>query len=566
MVVFESNRQPGLENRNYSRRSSVFEWLSAFCVGCSLFFLVTGARILVPTKLNWLSQGPNSDPIQAYLGWEFYRASAWSLPLGSNEKFGDIASNSIAYSDSIPLLAIPLKLIQDVLPRDFQYFGIWILICFILGILFGIKILQFFTEDKVILLLGSILLTFTPILLSRTNLHFALTGQFTIFASLYLALSSIYLKKQIFLSWTLLLSVSMLIHGYLFVITLVFFIFDLIGNVFTRQLKLQWAVLRGFVALLILLFVGKAVVGYGASSPQDISSNFWGNSGLNLASPIYPNGWSLLFSAVPSNKGNVDTAPYLGLGNCLLIFGSMVLLIRRSRFSLSTIKSFQYVIYPSVFLFLFAVTNRISVGNLLFTISVPKGVVEKFSIFRASARFSWPLFFMVIVIALIVVVRSLSKKQAGFVLAILAILQIGDTYPGWSPLIIRNTMSKEVLYQTESDQSWQELSRHYSKLIVLPTSISDPPGWPKIAIIAAKFGFSTNCAYLARVDAKVFLSMKSKIERQFLTGKLDPSTVYVLIGEQQLERAREIEKNNSQYKILEFDGLKLLESNASYRT
>ena len=91
---------------------------------------MVGVNPLIPSNIGWLLN--KLDPAQHFLGWDFYRNSPWTLPVGLNPRFGLDLSSSIVYSDSIPLLAIPFKVFASFLPSPFQYFGLWVLVCFIL--------------------------------------------------------------------------------------------------------------------------------------------------------------------------------------------------------------------------------------------------------------------------------------------------------------------------------------------------------------------------------------------------------------------------------------------------
>jgi len=99
-------------------------------LGCIFFYSVVGIGPLDPQNLSWIFG--RFDPPQHYLGWSFYRNSPWSLPIGSNPNYGIDIGSSVVYSDSVPIMAIFFKLLSPFLGSPFQYFGIWLLICFAL--------------------------------------------------------------------------------------------------------------------------------------------------------------------------------------------------------------------------------------------------------------------------------------------------------------------------------------------------------------------------------------------------------------------------------------------------
>ena len=158
-------------------------------IGCILlaigaFFGVVGPLVLNPQNIAWLGGG--FDPTQHYLGWAFFRNSTWSFPLGLNPDFGMDISSSIVYSDSIPLLAFIFKPFALLLPNSFQYFGIWLLLCFILQGYFAWRLVALLKISPIASLAASLLFIFSPPLFWRIGLHAALVGHWLILAALYL--------------------------------------------------------------------------------------------------------------------------------------------------------------------------------------------------------------------------------------------------------------------------------------------------------------------------------------------------------------------------------------------
>ena len=81
--------------------------LLPIALGFGAFLLIAGPFVLFPSNQQWLFGG--GDATQHYLGWIFFRNGPWSIPLGLNPSYGFDINNSIVYTDSIPLLAIPFK-------------------------------------------------------------------------------------------------------------------------------------------------------------------------------------------------------------------------------------------------------------------------------------------------------------------------------------------------------------------------------------------------------------------------------------------------------------------------
>jgi hypothetical protein len=92
-------------------------------LGLIFFALAFGWRGLNPLDVSWAMSG--GDRSQHLLGWLFYRAEPWTYPLGMIRSFGAPTPTSIAYCDSIPVLAVVFKMFRGVLPGTFYYAGIW---------------------------------------------------------------------------------------------------------------------------------------------------------------------------------------------------------------------------------------------------------------------------------------------------------------------------------------------------------------------------------------------------------------------------------------------------------
>ena len=154
-------------------------------IGIVCFAIVCGFNAVNPLNEQWLFGG--GDATQHYLGWLFYRNGPWSWPLGLNLDYGIDLHNSIVFTDSIPLLAIPFKALSAVLPNSFQYFGLWALTCFVLQAWFAWKLISLFSQDSWLCSLCTALFIFSVPLLSLFPENPALGSLFLVLAALYLS-------------------------------------------------------------------------------------------------------------------------------------------------------------------------------------------------------------------------------------------------------------------------------------------------------------------------------------------------------------------------------------------
>ena len=109
------------------KHMSIIVAISGACLGMLTFCMLYGTKILNVSYVEWL-QGP--DLPQHYIGWLFFRESAWHFPIGLIDNLIYPFQISIIYTDSIPIFALLFKLISPWIPETFQYFGMWGLLSF----------------------------------------------------------------------------------------------------------------------------------------------------------------------------------------------------------------------------------------------------------------------------------------------------------------------------------------------------------------------------------------------------------------------------------------------------
>jgi hypothetical protein len=93
-------------------------------------------------------------------------------------------ATSIIFTDSIPLFAVFFKILSPVLPEQFQYFGLWGIMCFALQGLLAARILRNYTENKNLLVVSSLLFVFTPVMIGRMFGHTSLAGHWILLLGL----------------------------------------------------------------------------------------------------------------------------------------------------------------------------------------------------------------------------------------------------------------------------------------------------------------------------------------------------------------------------------------------
>ena len=115
------------ENRN----SILF--ISGALLGLIFFLAIYGISPVIFTEDSFIINGYiEKDISQHYSGWMLYRNSPWRFPVGLGENIAYPYGNVVSFTDSIPMFAIFFKLFRAILPETFQYFGLFVMLCFML--------------------------------------------------------------------------------------------------------------------------------------------------------------------------------------------------------------------------------------------------------------------------------------------------------------------------------------------------------------------------------------------------------------------------------------------------
>jgi hypothetical protein len=517
---------------NSNRQHSYFY---PILIGVMAFLVIAGPRFLDPTNVAWLVGG---DPLQHYLGWAFYRNSPWTWPVGLNPLYGMEFSNSIVFTDSIPLLAIPFKAISQFLPYPFQYLGIWVLLCFVLQAYFSFRLIGLITNSIAIQCLGSVLFLFSPPLIFRLSLHESLMGHFIVLAALYLNLKpngkAIETKKNNLHSfaWIILLSIAVLTHFYLAVMVFVLWLADLSSRSFISKNVSYVKIL--FEALLTIGVIGFIAwqAGYFAIEGASGATRGFRDFRTNLLALFNSREWSyllrpiLLRDAVEAATG--EGFQFLGAGSLFLLICAVYgFLIRKISVRVTVIfawKSYRALIIALGVLALISISNHVGLGPWNFTIPLPEFVINLLSIVRASSRLFWPLYYTIILAIIWAVIKAFTSRSAFILFFIAALLQVVDTSAGWLPIREKVSLSSSPEFKSQLQSPfWMAAGQHYKNIVVN----GGQNNWESFGIFASSNQMATNIAYLARADFSKERESFAAVNQQLHQGPLNEKTLYV---------------------------------------
>jgi hypothetical protein len=517
-------------------KPSPWELVIPILLGAAIFYLVIGLHVLNPYSINWLLNG--GDGMQHYLGWVFYRNSEWAFPIGVNLDYGIGMNNSIVFTDSLPLFAVLFKLIRSFLPNPFQFFGIWILIAFILQSIFAWKLIRLYALNVVVLVLGSGLFLFAQPFLIQLPENGPIGSQFLLLWALYLNLKPN--KESDLRWWTCLLLIALSVHFYIFAMVTALWSAYLLDGIFrSRAINLKVAIRSSVITLFLCAFVFWQL-GYFSTGGSDAFG--FGIFKSNLIGLFNPAGWSyILKDLYPSKTWWGEQPHYLGLG---IIAGLAITLLHPSSWQkLIKRNCVQRIFFVIVILVLafFSLSNVIAIGSKEFEYPLFPEILSLFGIFRNSSRFIWPLYYLIFIA---VIHQICSKYSANFAIGILAAcfaLQAADTSAGWLPIRKRSLETQPGFYEKSPLQNsfWKIAPSIYQNVVILSSVENPSPDlmsrmssnvWKIFGLYAGRNGMAINSNYLyfARFNDKLELKVASKQVDDIAAGKTDPKTLYII--------------------------------------
>ena len=514
--------------------------------------LVTGLHIVSPHETAWLSNG--GDLEQQYLGWEFFRREPhFQFPLGKLNGLGLGLTKSIVFTDSIPLLAIPAKWLMAGVDGPIQITGLWILISTSLMHYFGKACLRALGAESIHANVLSISIMASPSFLNRLHGNHGIAahlGQWLILAAIALSITDSRQKR----TWTALLVASILINIYLFAMVLVI---GLATDSSRKACLSKTCLISVAISALSAGYfdVSKLLQQSGYSS-QGVYGTFKWNT-LSMLNP-YP-GWSgIIPSLWEVNNGEYEGFSYLGLIAFAGIASAALISIRGKRAEqLDQLKRIRPLLIPTCAMALFAMTLSIGIGPIELSIAgLPWPLSIIGNTFRASGRFIWPLYYVIIVSSLYSL-NQLFKNNSNrtvTIAAITAVVAISTADMSHSLHRIQQAHSQSGQIQLESLVD-QELKNKDIDRIILENTGNFPERWPELLKLALAKDATINTGYFARYEERAALE-HNRATTKMLNEKSFPKRQLILISQDR-------EKN---YRLSDYKSCRISERNEACRT
>ena len=499
--------------------------------GLGWFLLLYGRYPLYFSNVNWIYES-GGDVFQHHIGWEWFRQEPWRFPLGRIEAYGYPFGTSLSYLDSIPLFAIPFKVLSPLLGNHFQYLGLWELTSVILQMLVGMLILGEFTRSYPLRVLGASLLILSPPLIMRTFHHNSLTAQWILLAGIWFILLE-YRRRLWRWAWPVLFGVSMLVHLYFAAMLLPLWAVSLYFS-YRHERNIARAGLDILVVAGVLLLTGYST-GLFSLAAKNLELGGFGMYSWNLNELVNPLQVSAFFKELPTGtKGQYEGFSYLGLGNLLILPFSLFLFLqgdparRLSSF-------FLPLVLAAILYVLYALSDKAFFGIIpLWDVNLPAPIQSLASLFRSSGRFIWPVYYLIVLFGLASVLRN--YRWPALVLGLALVLQYIDL----QPLVASKRFSGFAEYELPmQSEFWPEAAAASQHMVILPSGLRTKEVYKPLAIFSVQNGMTLNWGYFSRADYDAIEAYGERTWQDLLAGHADPQSIYLVWKNDMADQVRQ---------------------------
>ena len=500
------------------------------------FFI--GMKNLAPWNYSWLYS--KADGALTQLGFEFFRNAPWTQwPLTAVPQYVEGSHMIIPTENAVANLLG--KLVGVVFTGNFQFVGLWILMCFAFQGYFGVKLLSRFIDSRSAQICGSLFFVLSPALMFRVGVmnHYHLGAHWMILLALYLYFGC----ESRTQNWSLLLFFAMLTSVYISAMLLVIFIAHRTKDSFQKR-KLR--IFEVVIPLASAVF-GFWVMGYLSMRSSITGSNFFRLNAIAWLNPGYSDDGS--FSLILNNFGNArlrhifseewEGFQYLGT----VVIGGVLLGIvnLKNRGTLRNWREHAPIAVAVGGLIFFAYSNQIAVLQQEINYWWPSQLLQLRQVFRGATRFGWPAYYLVTLFAIVQISRFCSAKKLKVGVFIAAALMLVEAAPGIA--YVRSEISDSKAYLSSiQDTKWSEVALDHSRVVVYPNfdlQIGEVTGdskvwlnrWFDLAKFAVDNGMSTNFGYVPRPLTEYISEQDQRILNELVSGVLQPRTIYVLANE-----------------------------------
>ena len=469
-------------------------------LGALAFLLIYGVAPLDIMNTSWIMNGHVEKDITCdYAGFLHYINSAWKWPLGVIENIGYPYGNSIAMTAPNVFISLPAKLLSGILPFGAQYFGWWILLCYMLQGAAAAMLTGLFTNQLLAIIPAALVFITSPILAERSFRHCGLAIHFVILLAFYLYIKHCRAPEQGFWWKTAFLSaVSVAVFPYFYPMVLGLVTAALLQT-WRRDKSLKTVCAVYAANLAVVPLVGYPIGMFYAKGGAARSG--YGYFSLNLNQPFNPISygdipWSRVMKVRPIVRGQYDAFNYLGFGVllCLVLLAVYFVAVRRAKIikpALSILRRHFLLALLIAGFTVYAVSNVVFYGGLmLFEYPLPEIASKITGLFRSSGRIFYAVYYFIFILCVwgILQICKHKKRLAPLLMTLFLAVQIWDISPGlmWKHEYFAAEQSYENPWQSEL---LDYVGDNYDKLIF---ALNPNTNTHELSVLLAQKGFVTN--------------------------------------------------------------------------
>ncbi|MDA9629755.1 DUF6311 domain-containing protein [Candidatus Pelagibacter sp.] len=478
-----------------------------------------GLEKINPNYDTWLS---NPDLLSYQLPWKYFKNDIWRFPIFLNPTYGLEFSTSIIYSDNVAILNIFFKLFKNFLNNNFQFYGLWIVICFLMQYFISFKIILHITKNFNYSIVSSFLFVLMPFFIERSLIHLSLAAHWIILLSiLYVKIYDI--KKVSKFYFLIILSLLVNLH---LAINIIGFIFLYIFLNEKLKISLKILSIYSFLIIFILFIIGFFSIGI--IDNIDFGYGYYKSNILTFFDPkggILNLNWSSILPDIDFNvAGEKEGFGYLGLGGIILLFFSTLIVVIDKYYLKKNFNN--YFIILLIFLLLSLSTNLSFGPYSILNIELNKYIFGLLSIVRSSGRFIWFVIYLILIFS-IVTINYKFPKHNFLIITLIIIIQIIDITPGLKSSNKYFNKNK-IFYNKKSDEIWSYAQQNFKYLRhSFPISSPDHLAEYSSILLDHQFG-GTDIVYLSRADRIKITKSRYNLYDNFFGEKLDQNTAYIV--------------------------------------
>lgn len=506
-----------------------------FFISLIAFHFAYGLHTLNPTNIGWLLNAYH-DWGQHYLGPAFYRQEEWHFPLGEMYSFYYPVGTNVGFTDSIPLMALLLKIFTGILPDDFQYYGFWLFSCMFISAVYTKKILKLYNVNNIIILLACVLVVTNPVLIFR-GIQASACAHWLFLGSFYYYLKPTTKDNVVsnFKKQGVLMFLSTTINPYLAIMTTGFVVILAIKNYFyDKSLTKKLAILLPLFIIIIsfMFWVVFGMIELNNSTDLEVGNIYGTIYSFNLNS--FFNSYGFYSKYIPQlgmlNDQQHEGFAYLGLGLITLvilsIFSSIyfIAIKRINKRQLYLLPLFSFCLL----LLIFAITNTVSYGTEVLFRYPTLGIVQKFgNVFRAVGRFSWPFYYLMITMAVIIFSKIRMNMYLKIVLFLsITVFQIYDI----ENLITSRDLKSGGFDSKLDEKKWKSIIDNFDEIITYPAYTNNMVynmDYQDLMYVALKSKKPISIGYVARENVTEGRAFNDTLLSKLKRGEISKNQVFV---------------------------------------